>query len=173
MTPEALEALLLDRAMGELSPEVAELLETHLSAHPEAARQAGALAAAMEMARRATAVVREAPRRPLGVERLRRIQVTGRQWAAAWAFARLAACVALGLALGWYGHALRPAPPTAVASATPAWDEPALENAGGFWSRSSLIAAQRERLSAERSPTVRYRLRWDSPVKMPQVEEDL
>ena len=164
--------------MGELSPEVAELLETHLSAHPDAARQAGELTAALEMARRATAVAPEVPRRPLALERLRRTQVVGRRWAAGWAFARLAACVALGLALGWSGHALRQTPMTAVARPVPAGAAPAIaadvpRDAGDFWSQASFMAALQERPTAESRSSSRYRLRWESPVKVPSVEEDL
>ncbi len=40
MKPEHLEALLIDRALGELSPEVAELLEDYLRGDPAAQREA-------------------------------------------------------------------------------------------------------------------------------------
>lgn len=75
MKPETLEALLLDHAMGELSPEVAELLETHFAHSPEAARQADRLAATVQQARQAVAVMQEAPQRPLAVERLQQAQM--------------------------------------------------------------------------------------------------
>jgi anti-sigma factor RsiW len=181
MKPETLEVLLLDRVMGELPPEVAELLETHLAHHPEVARQAEELASAYRLARQAVAGVAEVPRQPLAVERLQRAQVAQRRWSMAWGLARLAACVAFGLALGWYGHTLREAPRVAAAApavvraapATAAERPGAKENAPDFWSLSSLEAARRERQPGESRTTGRYRLQWDSPVKMPRVEEDL
>ena len=41
MKPETLPALLLDRSLGELTPEVEELLQDHLERDAAAARQAG------------------------------------------------------------------------------------------------------------------------------------
>ncbi len=40
MKPEQLESLLMDRALGELDPEVAALLDEYLREHPEAQREA-------------------------------------------------------------------------------------------------------------------------------------
>ena len=40
MKTETLETLLIDRALGALSPEVAELLESHLIQNPDAVRHA-------------------------------------------------------------------------------------------------------------------------------------
>ena len=79
MKTETLEMLLLDQAMGELRPEVAELLEAHLTRTPKAARQAAGLAATIQLARQATALTPEAPRRPLAVARLRKVQ-TAMRW---------------------------------------------------------------------------------------------
>jgi anti-sigma factor RsiW len=176
MKTETLEALLLDHALGELSPEVVELLETHLAHNPEAAQQADGLASTVQLARQAMAVAQEAPRRSLAVERLRRVQMTHRRRAFIWEMARLAACVVLGLALGWYGHTARkaiaaatPGPPVVAAVGLPF----APEGTKDFWSLANLEAAQRERQPVESRPTSRYRLHWDSPVKMPRVEENL
>jgi anti-sigma factor RsiW len=176
MKTETLEALLLDHALGELSSEVVELLEAHLAHNPEAARQAAGLASAVQQARQAVAVSQEAPRRSLAVERLRQTQMTRRRWAFTWELARLAACVVLGLALGWYGHTARIAtvaatavPPRVAAVGLPS----APEGANDFWSLANLEAAQRERQPVESRTTSRYRLQWDSPVKMPRVEENL
>ena len=174
MKTETLEALLLDHALGELSPEVAELLETHLAHDPEAARQAAGLASTVQRARQAMAITQEAPRRSLSVGRLRQAQMTHRRWAFMWELARLAACVVLGLTLGWYGHTARKAPIAAVPPVVVASELPTpAKTTTDFWSLASLAAAQRERQSVESRPTSRYRLHWDSPVKMPRVEENL
>ena len=176
MKTETLETLLLDHALGELSPEVAELLETHLAHHPEAAQQADGLAATVQRARQAMAITQEAPRRSLAVERLQQTQMTHRRWAFMWELARLAACVAFGLTLGWYGQIARkatvattPVTPPVTAAGLPS----APESANDFWSLAYLEAAQRERQPVESRTTSRYRLHWDSPVKMPRVEENL
>ena len=176
MKTETLKALLLDHAMGELSPEVAELLETHLTHDPEAARQADGLASTVQLARQAMVVTQEAPHRPLAVARLRQEQMTHRRWALIWEMARLAACVVLGLTLGWYGQIARkatvaapPLPPRVAAIELPS----APESANDFWSLANLEAAQRERQPVASRTTSRYRLHWDSPVKMPRVEENL
>jgi anti-sigma factor RsiW len=176
MKTETLEALLLDHALGELSPEVAELLETHLTHNPEAARQADGLTSTVQLAQQAMAVKQEAPRRSLSVERLRQVQMTHRRRAFIWELARLAACVVFGLTLGWYGHIARkataaatPIPPVVAAGGLPSVPE----NAKDFWSLANLEAAQRERPSVEGRTNSRYRLHWDSPVKMPRVEENL
>jgi anti-sigma factor RsiW len=176
MKTETLEALLLDHAMGELSPEVAELLETHLTRNPEAARQAAGLASTVQQARQAVAMSQEVPHRPLAVARLQQERRAQRRRAFIWELARLAACVVLGLTLGWYGHTARKAAvaATLVPTRVAAIELPsAPESANNFWSLANLEAAQRERQSVESRPTSRYRLHWDSPVKMPRVEENL
>jgi anti-sigma factor RsiW len=182
MKPETLEALLLDRVTGELAPEVVELLETHLTHHPEAAREADQLASTLRLARQAVARTPEVPQQPLAVGHLRRVQVMQRRLSIAWEMARLAACVALGLALGSYGRTRHRA--SVIAVSPPAANQVApmiatAETPGGadksadFWSVSSLTAAQQSRQSVESRGTNRYRLHWDSPVKMPRVEENL
>jgi anti-sigma factor RsiW len=176
MKTETLEALLLDHALGELSPEVVELLETHLAHNPEAARQAAGLASTVQRARQAMAITQEAPRRSLAVERLRQAQMTHRRRAFMGELARLAACVVLGLTLGWYGHTARKAPVAAapVAPLVAAVELPSTpKSANDFWSLAYLEAAQRERQPVASRTTSRYRLHWDSPVKMPRVEENL
>lgn len=52
MNAETLEALLIDRALGQLSPEVEVLLAEHLATHPEAAHSAAELAETVALAAR-------------------------------------------------------------------------------------------------------------------------
>lgn len=47
MNPKSLEALIIDRSFGELSPEAAELLETFLDTHPEAHAMVARIEAAL------------------------------------------------------------------------------------------------------------------------------
>jgi hypothetical protein len=175
MKPETLEALLLDRAMGELSPEVAELLDAHLASTPDAARQAGGFAAVIQQARQAVAVAEPPP--PLAISRLQQAQVAWRRRAIIWKTARLAACVILGLTLGWYVRSTRVPPVVAATPASSAVSAPVpprgSKSTQDFWSLARLEAVQQEHQLAESRATSRYRLRWDSPVKMPHLEDDL
>jgi anti-sigma factor RsiW len=176
MRPESLEALLLDHALGQLSPEVAELLANHLARAPEAAKQADELASTLRMARQATALTLEAPRRPLALERLRRARVTNHRRAIIGELVRLAACVLLGLTLGWYSHIVRKPTlaPTSVSLAAAKVAQPSSqEGARGFWSIANFEEAQRDRRAVESRTIRRYRLNWDSSLIMPHVEEDL
>ena len=181
MKTETLETLVLDQVMGELRPEVGELLEAHLTHNPEASRQAAGLAATFQLARQATALTPEALRRPLAVARLRKVQTALRRRTIAWELTRMAACAVLGLILGWQGHINRGRPVAAMARAAGNPDLPAMvaerepvpESRTDFWSLANLGAAQQERESASSRMGSRYRLHWDSPVKMPQVEENL
>jgi hypothetical protein len=135
MKPENLELLLLDRSLGQLPPETAELLEEHLRENPSAAARASALADTVSLARSAVCIGGVAADAPSsGWARARRT-ARWRVWAAqGW---KLAACVALGLMLGWSlrqpAHA-----PVAVASFTPATQSHAgrsraLNPAAAFW----------------------------------------
>ena len=117
MKPENLEILLLDRALGELPPAVMELLDEHLTRNPGAARQADTLAATLRLARQAVAMPPETPPRPLAIDTLRQAQQTRRWRGLTWEALRLAACAVLGLTLGWYAHAPRPAPAAVRAQA--------------------------------------------------------
>jgi anti-sigma factor RsiW len=177
MNLENLEALLLDRALGELPPEVAELLDEYLAQNPTAAQHAGTLDSTVNAARTAVAPSAVAPLPPLAVLRLRREQQAMRWRSRAWEFGRLAACLALGLVLGWAGRPVRTAPPMAelpVGVAVATLDPPApAVSTPGFWSVSTLVAEQRARTSAAARRESRYELRWETPLKMPRVEEKL
>jgi hypothetical protein len=199
MKPENLETLLLERALGELPLAVRELLDEYLTRNSDAAREADALAATLQLARQAVALPPETPRRPLKMDTLRRARQTWRWRGLRQEALRLAACAVLGLALGWYAHASRPAPAAAPAQASVL--EQSSSDMGGtpmprgtgvspvgspdgvsiqkavaapaaprFWSLAKLQAEQRSRPASHQES--RYQLQWDSPVKMPRVVED-
>jgi len=178
MKPETLESLLIDRALGELAPEVDELLAAHLALDPVAARHARRLDATVRQAREAAAAPLTVPQRPLAVDRLQS-ELKAQRWRVlAGEGMRLAACLALGLVLGWMGHAGNRAAPVVMApnSTSPALAGIALASpaaaAGGFWSLARLETAQLRRTPTAGSAAERYRLRWNSPVKMPLVEDN-
>jgi anti-sigma factor RsiW len=171
MKTETLDTLLLDRALGELTPEVAALLEDHLAQNPAAASRARELAATFQLARSAVALPHEAPR-PLDVERLRRAHQTERAGTRRREILRLAACLALGLTAGWLARTTPTKTEIAVSPVvtTPTPREAATPSAH-FWSRAH-IAAQHNAAPPERS-NHREHLRWDAPLKMPRWEEKL
>ena len=181
MKSENLETLLLDRALGELPPAVRELLDEYLTRNSDAAREADALAATLQLARQAVALPPETPRRPLKMDTFHRARQTWRWRRLTREALRLAACAVLGLALGWYAHASRPA---SVLAQTPRAESaamravPAEPSSGGtaaaprFWSLAKLQAEQRSRPASASHQESRYQLQWDSPMKMPRVVED-
>jgi len=150
MKPETLEALFLDRALGELSPEAAELLDAWSQQHPAEAAKAATISATLSLAREATASDAPVTTLPLPAPKwirpawhLRRPELL-----------RLAACLALGAGLGWSVPPLRhtadttaatvPPPAIATTDETPAATE--IENssaASRFWSISARIEAAR------------------------------
>ena len=165
MKPENLETLLLDRALGQLAPEVADLLDAHLDANPAAAARAQSLAATVGRARAAVALPAIDLPREMAPSSWQRTERSWRWRAAGRETLKIAACIATGLAVGW---SLRraPTPPavTAVAMA-PVHARAAGANptpAAAFW-----IAARREaeanRASDESAP--RPVLRWPALEK--------
>jgi len=173
MNPETLESLLLDRALGELSPPVTALLDEHLARDPAAARQAAGLAETLQLAHRAAiGSVQPEPRvLPVGPW-LHRAVGQARWRKNLLGLTQLAACLVLGIVLG---RAIRPESPVPVQSppAVMGWAPVSLAAAGSqtkFWSLASRVAEQR-------SGSVRPRVRdasdqslWESPFKMPRVE---
>jgi anti-sigma factor RsiW len=132
MNAEMLDVLLLDRALGELRPEVVALLETHLAQNPEAARRADEFSATLDLARAAVAVPRESPR-PLDVARLQATPRDAGRGSRVAELLRLAACLAVGLGIGWLA---RPAPKSAAPTVASAAVTPgrASDPATQFWS---------------------------------------
>lgn len=132
MKPEMLDPLLLDRALGELSPEVAALLDEHLAQNPAAARRASEFSSSIPLARAAVATPPATPR-PLDVARLQSASAA-RGNIRPMELLRLAACLALGLTLGWLARPTPPAPaPIAVAALTPVTARPT-DPPTQFWS---------------------------------------
>ena len=202
MTPENLETLLLDRALGELPPAVLELLDEYLTRNPDAARQADVLTATLEFARQAVAMPQENPPRPLATDVLRRDQQMRRWRGLTREALRLAVCAVLGLTLGWYAHASHAAPvlaqtprpePTVAPAQAFALEQSssgtgvspvgssdgvsiqktvAAQAAPRFWSLAKLQAEQRSRPASASHQEGHYQLQWDSPVKMPRVVEE-
>jgi hypothetical protein len=182
MKTETLEALLIDHALGALSSEVGELLEAYQAGDPSVAEQAANLSAAVRLARQAMVRPKTQPVRRLPPLAQWRRQAAVQRWQArAWEVSRLAAAVLLGLALGWHtwkngdGTRLAAVPPsTAPLSQTVAADRSgAAAPARSFWSMSSFAAGRQPWLTADGRSDARYRLHWESPVKIPQVEGNL
>lgn len=150
MEPESLQALLIDRELGELSPEAAELLDAWLASHPESAASIPPLRDALQTAR---AAVRQYPElaQPepailaLPARRFRLVPLA------------LAASVALMLGgaawLGFHAGQLSTTQALAAASrapaAVPAADSPV---PGGPWARYALASDPRGGLTVVRCP---------------------
>lgn len=181
MKPELLEPLLLDRALGELSPEVAALLDAHLAQNPAAARRAAEFADTLSLARAATATPPAAPHRPLDLTRVRQAHRAAHSIATRrFEILRLAACLALGLGLGWLARTstanseFTSAPLASTPKISPPAPSPAASSSTSFWSVARLVAEERARsASAAGHSDSRYELHWNSPTKQPRLEEKL
>ena len=156
MRQESLEALLIDRALGELTREVSELLQAYLESHPREARQAETWERTWQAAQRATAIEVGAvppPSRRLWAGKTRRGWLGLRRRE----LLRVAACLVLGTGLGWIlsgGHEAPRGPSGPRADATPL--APSAGEEAGFWSLAYLavhdpgLAAASERLTRSR-----------------------
>lgn len=173
MKPETLEALLIDRSLGELTLETEELLLDHLALNPAAARRGDALDATMHWARQSVAVSLERPVRPLAAGRpgkpgewRRRIRI------GLPGVMRLAACVILGLAAGWWIHAAagRAAGTPATARIALPPDSIQLRSSEHknpeptFWSVANFRQQQRPLPASRRDRGDAFRIPWESIV---------
>jgi hypothetical protein len=135
MKTEHLEALLLDRALGQLAPEVADLLDDHLARSPVAANRAETFASTLQLARVATTLPVDATTHLAPEAAWRRMA-----WASRWEVARretvkMAACLAVGLVIG--RAAWKPAPAEVSLAEPPVHTRTANANstpaAAAFW----------------------------------------
>lgn len=164
MKPELLERLLIDRELGELAPEVAALLEEHLAANPEPSARAEEMRELLQRARAASADADQAPSVRLDRARFHRAQQAAWWRAQVGESARLAAVLAIGLGLGWAVGLRSPQFPVAAERIAIA-DEAAPAASTTFWSIENHLKNARP----ENAVPSRYRLQWDSPVKMPRL----
>lgn len=145
MKPEHLESLLLDRELGELSPAATALLEEYLARHPEAADPAKRLTATVDLARQALATPPAPALRPLDLPRLERAERAATPVLFRPELYRLAACLALGLGIGWL---IRPLPTPVGPAEFPAGSPTLVVSAPAeprsqFWSVARLTASAR------------------------------
>jgi|SRR6185436_1603077 hypothetical protein len=101
MKTETLDALLIDRELGELPPEVIELLDTYLKSEPAACRRADAMV-------RTVGTARETVRRFPELARATEMQspenvVSLAQWLAPW-LVRAAVAAAVAVLCSWLGY---------------------------------------------------------------------
>jgi hypothetical protein len=178
MKIETLEALLTDRALGALPPEVGELLDFHLTLDPEAARLAKDLASTVKLARSAVGGSNVLAYSP-PMDRVRRTLKVQRRKTAAWELSKLAACILLGLAVGVVSRSGgNPAAerPVAGADVRPLPVGDAADLAGGrngFWSLANFAPKRPDQTAADARLESRHRLHWDSLVKLPHLEGSL
>ena len=176
MKTETLDALLIDRVLGALSPEVAELLENYLIQNPDAARQASSLLSTVQLARTAVATPSLLKNRLPSLNRVRRALAVQRSRNFVWQMSMLAACVLLGLTVGLvsrFGGGRSAAGPNASAALVRNDAANAVGNRNGFWSLANFAQGRAEDAAAGVHSDSRYRLRWDSLVKMPHLEGNL
>jgi anti-sigma factor RsiW len=153
MKSDVLERLLIDRAAGELSPDVQELLESHLEQEPAARKEAAEIAETLRLARLALAG------QPAMVWPASRPSWRVPPWA--WA---MAACFVCGLCLGIFAVRGRSQLPLTAAVPNRETSVRAMADESGFWSA--------RRFRAGLSPVsvkAENRIIWKSPVKKPEL----
>jgi anti-sigma factor RsiW len=170
MNRDTLERLMMDRALGELEPDIGELLDAHLKNDPQAANEVREITETLLLAKRAFTRASE-PALPAPIFDHRILAFPNRPPAARRVLYRIsgmAACVATGAFLGILlarQSVLPSAPKTpseAVAPAIMASSEP------GFWS------ARRLRLGQATLPmAANARVVWKSPVRIPEIKPSL
>lgn len=171
MKPETLKGLLIDRALDELEPETAELLEAYLAQDPRAAVDAAAWARTWELSRFASTTPAnrqedQANRRDRGggFPASLRAPLRARSWVRQERL-RLAACLVVGVGLGWLAASLDMSPPDRERRRA----EVRETAAGRFWSLGYLAQERAGGGTPSRQP---HTLRWDPRAGMPHLEKD-
>ena len=171
--PEILERLLIDRALGELSPDAEALLDDYLAREPEASEEAEEIARTADLARRALAPSDEVDSHALPPLLLGKRR--GVLWRVGARAAALAACLLIGVGVGlWFSQSKQVIETQVEIAWVGTAQESAREDADGTEevNRSEIWSARRFYEAASRpARTKRARLIWDSPTKMPRLEE--
>jgi hypothetical protein len=170
MKQESLEVLLIDRSLGELSTEAAELLGEYLVAHPEAVIAAKELEQTLDLARDFS--TRDlAPVVPSVSASWRRAASAARYRAWWPQIAALAACLTLGMLIGWGGGVFQsnPTHEARTLGQELARDEVTKPPRSQLWSISRIAEASR----SQGAPAARenYRITFDSRSLKPRVEK--
>jgi anti-sigma factor RsiW len=176
MKTENLEALLLDRAMGELPAATAELLDEYLSSNPALAAKAKELSAVLRQAEEAMRTNGSRGLRPFPRKAIDREQRVVRWRRGLFQTLKLAACVAFGVSLGWFGKPAHHAGEAVTVASLknqhiPAMTEKKSETTVGFWSLARFEAQRKATKPVE--STGRYQLRLETPLNLQKLEEKL
>lgn len=177
MKPETLTALSIDHALGAMPPDVAELFSSYLAHDPAAEATAAEWRETCRVARRATRAVPLNPANLPPPAFIRR-PATPRTPALRAEIIRLAACLAVGLGLGWIARAPRSddvrsiqvasvAAPTASSVFTPA--SSSFPPAARFWSVARFATASSP-LTPRRAMSSTPSLPWTAPAPKPLSE---
>lgn len=164
MDTETLERLLMDRALGGLTPDAADLLTAYLAHDAAATARAHEFDAAAAVAR---AVLRSGgggALPPFPALRLHKLEEARRRLRIVRNVAGLAAALVLGLGIGaglWRGGGGLPGRVQPQVAVVPETRPMAL--AGGFWSTERLIEHARQA-----KPANAARLIWNSAVSVPR-----
>ena len=165
---EILERLLIDRALRELSPDAQALLEDYLAREPEASEEAEEIARTVDAARCALARSEEVNSHSLPPLLLGKRG--GILWRVGARAAVLAACLLIGVGVGlWFSQSKQ----VIETQVEIAWVGAEEESDGTEEANRSEIWSARRFYEAASRParTKRARLIWDSPTKMPRLEE--
>jgi hypothetical protein len=168
MDRDALERLLIDRGLGQLAPDTELLLTAYLEHDSPAGERARSFDDTANLARRALRSEPGASLPPFPRDRMLEAERSWRRWRFARGGASLAACLVLGLGLGW-GMFRTPqaarGPQHLIGGTHWVRHEATTDgqDVSDFWSATRLY----QRAVAERrqeSP----RLIWDSPLAQPR-----
>lgn len=169
MDANVIERLLIDRSLGELSPDVEALLQAHLDSHPGDARLAKEIGDTIARAREALrgagteATIALPPAPFAGADFAEGRRASWRAWARRLSAAAL---IALAFWLGGRGTPAVPQPgPNGEGNAFHEQRAPRAP-ASGFWSATRL----RESVAGRRSAHP-VRIKWPGPMTRPRIGE--